>query len=202
VEELGAVRKEGSRLVATRSLDATLVPDTIQDVITARIGRLPETSRRALRTAAVIGREFTRRLMDRVFEPVALMDGALRELRAVELIHEQRLFPEVSYAFKHALTHEIAYASIPADERRGLHHRIALALETLMADRLVETAGVLARHYMAGEDWERALVNLVRAAEAAARALPTAHGPAPFDDGPRRARRLARPPRRLLADPP
>src|SRR5262249_58884777 len=124
-------------------------------------------------------REVTRHLMDRVFEPAALLDDALRELRAVELIHEQRLFPEVSYAFKHALTHEIAYASIPADERRALHHRIALALETLTADRLVETAGVLARHYLAAEDWERALGNLLPAAQAAARALAARHALAP-----------------------
>src|SRR5262245_28852806 len=199
VEALGGGRKEGSRLVATRSLDATLVPDTIQDVITARIGRLPETSRRALRTAAVIGREFTRRLMDRVFEPVALMDDALRELRAVELIHEQRLFPEVSYAFKHALTHEIAYASIPAEERRGLHHRIALALETLTADRLVETAGMLARHYLAAEDWERALVNLVRAAEAAARAFATRDALALYDEALDVASRLPSSPARVMA---
>src|SRR5204863_7785703 len=124
-------------------------------------------------TAAVIGREFSRRLLDEVVLPATALDNALRELRAVELIHEQRLFPEVSYTFKHALTHEIAYASIPADERRALHVRIAQALEKLAGDRLVETAGVLARHYLAAEEWERALVNLVRAAEAAARAFAT-----------------------------
>src|SRR5215471_5904327 len=113
VEELGVVSREGSRLLVARPLAAALVPDTIQDVVTARIDRLAEGPRRLLRLAAVIGREFTRRLLDQVLESGASADPLLRELRAVELIQEQRLFPEVSYAFKHALTHDVAYASIP-----------------------------------------------------------------------------------------
>jgi len=100
----------------------------------------------------------------------------------VELIYEQRLFPEVSYAFKHALTHEVAYASIPAPERRALHRRIAQALEALYGDRLGEVAGALARHYSAAEDWERALGYLVRAAEAAARAFATREALALYDE--------------------
>src|SRR4030095_6893093 len=111
-----------------------------------------------------VGREFTRRLLEQVLESGASADPLLRELRAVELIHEQRLFPEVCYAFKHALTHDVAYASIPGPERRELPRRIATALEALHGDRIGEVAGVLARHYVAAEDWERALVHLVRRA--------------------------------------
>src|SRR5262245_19960548 len=182
VEELGVVRREGARLVIARPLDAALVPDTIQDVVTARIDRLGDAPRRALRVAAVIGREFPRRLLDKVVDGDAPLDDLLRELRAVELIQEQRLFPEVSYAFKHALTHEVAYASIPAEERRTLHRRIAQALEVLDGDRQAEVAGVLARHYLAAEDWEPALVHLVRAAEAAARAFATRDALALYDE--------------------
>jgi len=182
VEELGAVRREGSRLVASQPLDAALVPDTVQDVVTARIDRLAEAPRRALRVAAVIGREFTRRLLDRVVESGSVLDDLLRELRAVELIHEQRVFPEVSYAFKHALTHDVAYAAIPAPERRALHQRIARALEALHGERVAEIAGVLAGHYVAAEDWERALLHLVRAAEAAAKAFATRDALALYDE--------------------
>src|SRR5262249_56494395 len=135
VEELGVVRREGSRLVMARPLDAALVPDTIQDVVTARIDRLAEGPRRLLRLAAVAGREFTRRLLDQVLEPGASADPLLRELRAVELIQEQRLFPEVSYAFKHALTHDVAYASIREPERRALHPRGAAAPPSLPPGR-------------------------------------------------------------------
>jgi len=190
VEELGAVRREGARVVVSRPLDATLVPDTVEDVVTARIDRLAEATRRTLRVAAVIGREFTRRLLDQVVEGDPALDERLRELRAVELIHEQRVFPEVSYAFKHALTHDVAYASIPAPERRALHQRIARALEALHGARVAEIAGVLARHYVAAEDWEQALVHLVRAAEAAARALATRDALALYDEALEVAARL------------
>ena len=191
VEELGVVRREGARLVMARPLAAALVPDTIQDVVTARIDRLAEGPRRLLRLAAVIGREFTRRLLDQALESGASADPLLRELRAVELIHEQRLFPEVSYAFKHALTHDVAYASIPGPERQGLHRRIAAALEALHGDRIGEVAGVLARHYAAAEDWERALIHLVRAAEAAARAFATRDALALYDEALEVAGRLS-----------
>jgi transcriptional regulator with AAA-type ATPase domain/tetratricopeptide (TPR) repeat protein len=191
VEELGVVRREGSRLVMARPLDAALVPDTIQDVVTARIDRLAEGPRRLLRLAAVVGREFTRRLLDQVLESGTSADPLLRELRAVELIHEQRLFPEVSYAFKHALTHDVAYASIPGPERQALHRRIAAALEALHGDRVGEVAGVLARHYAAAEDWEAALVHLVRAAEAAARAFATRDALALYDEALEVAGRLS-----------
>jgi tetratricopeptide (TPR) repeat protein len=168
LEEL--VRSVGE-MGAAGPLDAALVPDTIQDAVTARIDRLAEAPRRALRVAAVIGREFSRGLLAQVVERHSPLDELLRELRAVELIREQRLFPDVSYAFKHALTHDVAYQSIPAQERRALHERIAQALEALHGDRVGDVAAVLARHYVAAESWERALVHLVRAAEAAARAF-------------------------------
>jgi DNA-binding NtrC family response regulator/tetratricopeptide (TPR) repeat protein len=190
MEELGAVRREGARLAIVGPLDAALVPDTIQDVVTARIARLAEAPRRTLRMAAVIGREFTRRLLDRVTESGTALDEILKELRAAELIHEQRLFPEVCYAFKHALTHDVAYASIPAPERRALHQQIAQTLEALHGDRVAEVAAVLARHAIAAEDWERALVHLVRAAEAAARAFATRDALALYDEALDAAARL------------
>ncbi len=199
VEELGVVRREGSRLVMARAVDAALVPDTIQDVVTARIDRLAEGPRRLLRLAAVVGREFTRRILDQVLESGTSADPLLRELRAVELIHEQRLFPEVSYAFKHALTHDVAYASIPGPERQALHRRIAAALEALHGDRAGEVAGVLARHYAAAEDWEPALAHLVRAAEAAARAFATRDALALYDEALEVADRLSGVESRVMA---
>jgi DNA-binding NtrC family response regulator/tetratricopeptide (TPR) repeat protein len=186
-------------LGATGSLDAALVPDTIQDAVTARIDRLAEAPRRVLRVAAVIGREFSRRLLSRVVESQAPLDDALRELRAVELIQEQRLFPDVSYTFKHALTHEVAYQSIPVQERRALHLRIAQALESVHGDRAREVAGVLSRHYVAAEDWERALVHLVRAAEAAARAFATRDALELYDEALEAAARLPNAGERVIA---
>jgi tetratricopeptide (TPR) repeat protein len=70
--------------------------------------------------------------------------------------------------FKHALTHDVAYSSLLIQRRKELHRVIAAAVEELHADRLAEHYEVLAYHFSKAEDWPRALVYLVKAAEKAA----------------------------------
>ena len=78
----------------------------------ARIDHLDEEPRQALQLAAVIGREFTQRLLDRIAEIRRGTTPILRELQAIELIYEKALFPELAYMFKHALTQDVAYRSL------------------------------------------------------------------------------------------
>jgi len=173
VQELGALRREGGRHVLARRLEEIVIPDTIQDVIMARIDRLAEAHKKALQFAAVIGREFTQRLLARIADLGERTEECLRELKALELVYEKALFPEVAYMFKHALTHEVAYNSLLVQRRKELHRLIGLAIEELYADRLVEQYEVLAHHFFLAEDWPRALDYLVKAADKAARAFAT-----------------------------
>ena len=69
-----------------------------------------------------------------------------RELQTAEFLYEARLFPDVEYTFKHALTHEVAYGGVLQERRRALHAAILEALERLHADRLGEHVEVLAHH--------------------------------------------------------
>ena len=78
-------------------------------------------------------------------------------MQAAELLYETRLFPELEYTFKHALTHEVAYGSLLQERRRELHARIVGAIETLHADRLAEQVERLAHHSVRGELWEQAV---------------------------------------------
>ena len=167
LQEVGALRAEGDRYVVTRPLTDLFVPDTIQDLIMARIDRLAEAPKKTLQLASVIGREFTGRLLDRIAD-IPGQTAQLRELKAIELIYEKSLFPELAYMFKHALTHDVAYNSLLMQRRRELHHLIARAVEDLYADRLAEQYEVLAYHFLKAEDWPRALTYLVKAAEKAA----------------------------------
>jgi class 3 adenylate cyclase/tetratricopeptide (TPR) repeat protein len=178
IEELVKSLKEGrtldrveGRLVLARPASEIAIPGSIQDVIAARIDRLPEAPKRTLQLASVIGREFTRRLVDRLSEMREGTDGALRELTALELIHERRLFPELAYAFKHALTQDVAYASLLVQRRQELHRLVGGAIEELYTDRLPEHYEVLAHHFSQSEDVERALTYLLRAAEKATQAF-------------------------------
>src|SRR5206468_105552 len=107
--ESGAVSSSGDGPLVVTPIDESQVPDTVLEVILARIDRLDAEARAALQLAAVIGREFTVRLLERVSGLSADLTGRLAELQAVELILERSRFPELSYLFKHALTHDVAY---------------------------------------------------------------------------------------------
>jgi tetratricopeptide (TPR) repeat protein len=95
---------------------------------------------------------------------------ALGELQAAELLYEARLFPDLEYTFKHALTHEVAYNGVLQERRRALHATILETLERLHADRLGEHAEVLAHHAVRAAIPDKAVRYLREAgAKAAAR---------------------------------
>ena len=181
LRETGAMRREGDHYVLARPLDETVVPDTIQDVLMARIDRLEEAPKKTLQLAAVIGREFTRRLLDRLADIQERTEPYLQELKALELIYEKRLYPELAYMFKHALTQDVAYNSLLVQRRQELHRLIGLAIEELYADRLAEQYEVLAYHFARGEEWAKALEYFCQAAEKAAQAFATREAVALYD---------------------
>jgi tetratricopeptide (TPR) repeat protein len=81
----------------------------------------------------------------------------LTHLQAAEFLYETRLFPDLEYTFKHALTHEVAYQGLLHDRQRALHARIAEALEGLAPERGAEQAERLAYHALRGELWAKAV---------------------------------------------
>ena len=169
LQEVGVLHLEGSHYTLTKRFDEILVPDTIQDVIMARIDRLAEAPKKTLQLASVIGREFTRRLLERIADIRGRTEDFLGELKALELIYEKALFPELAYMFKHALTHDVAYNSMLVQRRRELHHVIAMAIEELYGDRLAEQYEMLAYHFLKAEDWARAYEYLLKAADKSAK---------------------------------
>ena len=102
------------RMAATRSGKGSEVriPDTIQEVLLARIDRLQQGPRETVQLASVIGREFSRPLLERISDPQTRLDAALSDLKELEFIYEAAYVPEFSYAFKHALSGEVAYSTL------------------------------------------------------------------------------------------
>jgi class 3 adenylate cyclase/tetratricopeptide (TPR) repeat protein len=168
--EVGALRQRNGRYVLTKHVSEIYVPDTIQDVIMARIDRLEEAPKRALQLASVIGREFTVRLLERISDVHAQLERFLQELKVLEFIYERSVYPELAYMFKHALTHDVAYNSLLMQRRKELHRLVAMAIEDLYAERLPESYEMLAYHYERGEVWEKALEYLVKAGQKAQQA--------------------------------
>ncbi|HSD41159.1 MAG TPA: adenylate/guanylate cyclase domain-containing protein [Burkholderiales bacterium] len=134
------------------------VPATVQAVLAARIDRLPLEEKRLLQAAAVIGEEVPFSLLQAIGDqPDEALHRGLAHLQAAEFLYEARLFPELEYTFKHALTYQVTYGSLIHDRRQALHARIVEALETLHADRLTEQVERLAHHAVRGELWEKAV---------------------------------------------
>jgi predicted ATPase len=133
----------------------------------ARLDRLPEVAKTALQIAAIVGHEFTARLVARVSAMGGEAAKALGELRAVELIYEKTLFPELAYVFKHAFTHDVAYESLLRQRRRELHRRVGEVIKELYPERLPEFYETLTWHYVRGETWPKAVDYLLKAADQA-----------------------------------
>ena len=149
----------------------------MQAVLAARIDRLPPAERHLLQTAAVIGADVPFALLrDIAGLPEEAVSAGLARLQATEFLYEANFFPELEYAFTHALTHEVAYGSLPQARRRAVHARIVEAIETQHRDRLGEHIERLAHHALRGELREKAVDYLRQAGvKAAARsALPDA----------------------------
>jgi len=64
----GAITREGDRWIATASVAGVEIPDTLQGLLLERIDRLPQESRRTLRVASVIGRQFGLTILERLLE--------------------------------------------------------------------------------------------------------------------------------------
>ena len=164
VETKVLVGQSGGYRLAKTSLSVQ-VPATIQAVIAARIDRLPHEDKRLLQYAAVIGKDVPFDLLRAIADlPEDELRRGIAELRAAEFVYETRLFPALEYTFKHALTHEVAYAGLLRDRRRAVHASIMAAMEQLYRDRLGEHAERLAQHAFRGEQWDRAVTYYQQAA--------------------------------------
>jgi tetratricopeptide (TPR) repeat protein len=141
------------------------VPATVQAILAARIDRLPPEDKALLQTASVVGTDVPVAVLAAVAEaPADALAEGLARLQAAEFLYETRLFPDVEYTFKHALTHEVAYGSLLQERRRGLHGRAVEAIERCYSERLAEYVERLAHHALRGEAWEKAVGYLRQAA--------------------------------------
>jgi len=164
--ETGVLVGEPSAYRLAQAPPTVQVPATVQEVLAARIDRLPPEEKRLLQTVAVIGTEMTLPLLQAIADlPDEALHRGLAHLQAAEFLYETRLFPEREYTFKHALTHEVAYNSLLQERRRVLHSRIVETLEKIAGDRVVEEVEWLAYHALRGEVWDKALAYCRQAGE-------------------------------------
>jgi class 3 adenylate cyclase/tetratricopeptide (TPR) repeat protein len=159
-----------------------MVPDTIHDVVMARIDRLPEQLKQLLQIAAVIGREFSLRLLSAVWRGAERIEDLLRELSGLEFLYERVVGDGTVYVFRHALSQETAYGSLLARHRRDHHGTVGQALEHLYRDRRDEVAELLALHFGRSHEAEKAVDYAILAAQKSQRRWANMEALAYFSD--------------------
>ena len=169
---------------AARGEDPDELPSTVEELAASQIDQLPPAQRSLLRRAAVLGDDFDADLLLHMVADVAperSLDELLAGLEGLIIPGDPRL------RFRHPLLREVAYAGLPYRRRRELHALAAEVLEatTTAADRRPE---VLALHYFAARDYDKAMDYGWRAGE---RAM-ARYAPAAAADAYRRAAQAAR----------
>jgi class 3 adenylate cyclase len=122
------------------------VPDSVQAVLTARIDLLPKAEKTALQAASVIGRVFWTGPVYELLAGAQPDFGLLEERDFIRRRQGSSLSGEREYVIKHALTREVAYASLPKGVRGHRHAAFAGWLERTGVGR-DEHAPLLAYHY-------------------------------------------------------
>jgi class 3 adenylate cyclase/tetratricopeptide (TPR) repeat protein len=169
-----AVEATNGGFKITERLQSFVVPSTVNEVIMSRFDRLDEPSRELLRIASVIGRTFFYRILTNIAAGVSSIDERIAELKKVQIILERGSTEEVEYLFKHALAQQAIYDSILLQVKKRLHISVAHAIESVFSERLGEFAGMLAMHYLQGEDYDKAEEYMIRAGEEAMKAAASA----------------------------
>jgi class 3 adenylate cyclase len=156
------------------TVEQVALPDSVREVIEARVGRLGKDAERVLSVAAVIGRDFDLDLLARASKITEddLLD-ILEAAAAVALVRE----PDDAsgrYNFAHALIQHTLYEDLGPNRRARAHRKVAEALEDLCGDRPGIRVGELARHWVAATqpiDLAKAIGYSRQAGDAALHAL-------------------------------
>jgi tetratricopeptide (TPR) repeat protein len=156
--ETGALTGQRGSYRLVRAPSALRIPPTVQAILATRIDRLAPEEKRVLQTAAIIGRDVALDLLQAVVEQTEEeLQAILARLQATDFLYESRLFPDVEYTFRHALTQEAAYQGLLHEQCRILHAKVVEAIEHIYSSRLEEHAERLAHHATQGETWSSAV---------------------------------------------
>ncbi len=145
----GLLVHRGGRWRTAAGIEDVHIPDTVQAVLAARIDLLSPGHKRVLQAAAVVGRVFWPGPLGDLVGEVDV-DAALAALEARELVLSRlgsAIAGESEFIFKHILTRDVAYESLPKRERSPAHAIVAGWIERTAGAREREFVELLAYHY-------------------------------------------------------
>jgi adenylate cyclase len=168
-ELLNYVRDRGIDPADEHALDQLDLPTSLHSLVLSRVDRLMEGPKATLRVASVVGRVFKAAVLWDVHPQLGAPPQVLAHL---DVLSRLDLTPvdspaEQSYLFKHIVTQEVAYESLPFATRAILHDHIGRHLERVSGENLDQYVDLLAHHYDRSQNLPKRLEYLRRAGEAA-----------------------------------
>jgi len=171
-EILNYLRDRAAALPDPTTVASLDLPASLHSLILSRIDQLTESQKTALKVASVIGRFFQAAMLwgtyPQLGEPGRVIADLDRMVR-LDLVVQDVPEPELVYLFKHILTQEVAYESLPFATRSVLHAQIGAYIERTYPQTLDQYIDLLAFHYDRGEDAGKRKEYLLKAGETAQR---------------------------------
>ena len=170
-ELLSFIRSQSIDLRDESALARLQLPESLHSLVLSRIDMLGESPRRTLKVASVVGRVFRVSTLTGVYPEVGTIDQARDDLLALGTVDIVNIDQEAeqTYVFKHIVTQEVAYESMPFAFRSMLHERVGGYIETIEADAIERNLDLLAHHYWHSGNLPKKREYLRRAGEAAQR---------------------------------
>ena len=170
VEELLInLRERGIDPQSRSELEKLDLPDTLQSLILSRIDRLTENQKSTLKVASVIGRDFRAFWLwgyyGELGDPLQIR-GDLSKLSQLDLLSLQSMSPEIVYFFKHILTQQATYESLPFATRSTLHNQLGKFIENEYQGTLESFLDLLAYHFDHSDNEQKKREYLIKAGEA------------------------------------
>lgn len=168
VEELVSfLRGSGIAADDEQALADVELPASLHSLVLSRIDTLPEAPRRTLKVSSVVGRVFREAIVRGSYPELGTereVRGHLASLQHLDLVlleSEQ----DRAYLFRHVVTREVAYDSLPFAMRALLHGRVAAYLEANTDTE--QSLDLLAHHWSQTDDTDKTRHYLLRAGDAA-----------------------------------
>ena len=155
---------DGSRWAIKKHLDDINVPDTLQQMMEARIDKMSSDRKEVLQHGSVIGRVFEYDILEKTALGLGNLGAHLDQLTALDMV-ELKMPPmdPPEYVFQYLITHGIVYSSIPGRWRRTLHTRVGDCIESKHQAHLERVYETLAQHFHNGNNVQKAVTYLARA---------------------------------------
>ncbi len=153
----GVIKRHSHIWDAGLDLSSIRIPNTIKDVITHRIAKMNESSKKVLKYASVIGQKFQFDVLQKVSEMNSeeLLD-TLDHLIDIEMIHEDSgSHHEEAFYFGHKQTRTVIYEGMSRSRIRVMHLKVGNIIEEMYKGRLNDVIFALARHFTLGKDFTR-----------------------------------------------